>query len=407
MRAVSSSYSFLIILLLFLVSPIFHIPLLSLECKPGFTYQNQEELEQIKSLCEQKVGDLRSKANTLSSQIQFMDTQIYLTTLKIQVTEQKIVDTQKEIEVLTQKIDNLDNSLNRLSKILLERIVEGYKTHPISLLNLFLDSDNANDFLNKVKYQKTTQDNNQKLLIQVQESKLNFEEQKKVREDKKAELAALNETLNNQKLSLNNQKADKQRLLEVTRSDEDTFQRLLDGAQKQLSAFKSFVQSAGGGTIAANGFGSGSDGWYYSQRDERWAGKTMGYSSDTVLEVGCLITDIAMVMKKYGIDMTPLTIAANANYFFSNTAYMLHPSSFSWPNGLSYVNIAVSAIDEEIKNGRPVIVGLYAGKYGTHYVVLKQIEGSDYIMHDPYYGPDKKFSDHYSKGSIFVAAVFK
>lgn len=376
-----------------------------------FAQNNQtdqkNELEKKIQEYQKKLDELNQQKNTLSSQIQYMDTQIYLTTLKIQETEQNIEHTKKEIDILSSKIEGLDTSLNYLSRLLLERIVERYKKRSISIFSLILDSSNATDFVNQMKYLQTAQENNQKLLIQVQGTKLNFEEQKKLREKKKVELDNLNNTLNQQKMSLNNQKNAKQRLFEITKNDEKTYQNLLEEAQKQLSAFKSFVQTAGGGVISANGFGEGSDGYYYSQRDERWAYKTIGLSNDNLLEVGCLIADIAMIMKKYGKNITPLDIASDANYFFSNTAYMLHPSKFSWPIGLNYTNISTASIDDEIRNGRPVIAGLYAGKYGTHYVILKQIDGGDYVMHDPYYGPDKKFSEYYSKNSIFVAAVFK
>jgi len=54
----------------------------------------------------------------------------------------------------------------------------------------------GNDFLNQVKYSKTVQDNNQKLLYTVQETKSNAEKQKKLREDKKIELDKLTKTLN-------------------------------------------------------------------------------------------------------------------------------------------------------------------------------------------------------------------
>lgn len=356
---------------------------------------------------QQKINQLGQQKNTLSSQILYMDSQINLTTLRIQDTEQKIIQTEKEVELLTSKISNLDNSLNHLSKLLLERIVQGYKKRTVSIFNVFFDTSNAQDFLNQVKYLKTAQENNQKLLVQVQGTKFNFEEQKKLREDKKVELDKLTNVLNAQKENLGVQKNAKTRLLEITRNDEKTYQNLLEEAQKQLAGFKSFVKTAGGGAISANAFGQGSDGYYYSQRDERWAGKTMGYSNDSVLEVGCLITDIAMIMKKYGASLTPLDIASNAAYFFSNTAYMLHPSRFSWPIGMTYTNISIGSINDEINAGRPVIAGLYAGAYGTHYVILKQIDGDDYIMHDPWSGPDKKFSEYYSKSSIFVAAVFK
>ena len=368
---------------------------------------NEEECQEKKKEYEEKLISIRNQKNTLSSQIQYMDTQIYLTTLKIQETEYKIKKTTEEIETLVEKINDLNTSLDYLTPIFIKKIVEGYKRQKINLFDIFLDSKNATILINRLKYIKTAQDNDRRLAFKLQQTKINFEEQKNLREEKKKELDLLKTALDNEKNQLNNQKIAKQRLLEITQNDEKVYQNLLEQAQRQLASFKSFVRSAGGGVIPSNGFGSGSDGWYYSQRDERWANKTIGSSSEIILEVGCLITDIAMIMKKYGLDWTPATIASNPNYFFANTAYMLHPARFSWPNGLSYVNINQSSIDEEIKNGRPVIVGVYAGKYGTHYVILKQIDGDDYIMHDPYYGPDKKFSDYYSKSAIFVAGVFK
>lgn len=367
----------------------------------------KKELEQKIQLYQSKLNEARSQKNTLSSQIQYMDAKIYLTGLQITETEKKIVTTQQEIEKLSTKIEGLDTSLDYLSKLLLQRVVASYKERQTSIFDVVLNSQKATTALSGLQYMRTAQDNNQKLLMHVQEAKLNFEEQKSLREKKKQELANLSEQLAQQKADLDVQKVNKQRLLEITKNDEATYSKLLADAQKQLAGFKSFVQTAGGGVIPANGFGTGNGGWYYSQRDSRWAGVRMGDSNDSVLEVGCLITDIAMLMKKDGIDMTPADIASNSNYFFSNTAFMLHPSRFSWPNGKSYVNVSVGAIDDELKNGRPVIVGVYHGQYGTHYLILKEQSGSDYIINDPYYGPDKKFSDLYSKSSIFVAAVFK
>lgn len=371
------------------------------------TDKTAQELEQKIQEYQRKINELQQQKNTLSSQITYMDTQIALTTLQIKQTEVNVIKTEEEIKNLTGKIDNLNKSLDYLIGIMLKKIAKGYKTKEISLLDLVLNSKNMSVLVNRIKYLKISQDNDRHVAFQAQQAKMNYEEQKNLREEKKKQLDKLKKILDRQKIDLNNQKTAKQRLLEVTKNDEKTYQQLLEEAQKQLAGFKSFVKSAGGGVISANGFGAGEGGWYYSQRDERWAYKTIGYSKENILEVGCLLTSIAMVMKKNGVDWTPFDIAASPNYFFSNTAYMLKPSLFSWPNGLKYNNIAVSEINNEIVSGRTVIIGLYAGKYGTHYVVLKKVEGDDYIMHDPYYGPDKKFSDYYSKSSIFVAGVFK
>ncbi|MBI2641569.1 hypothetical protein HYW87_03180, partial [Candidatus Roizmanbacteria bacterium] len=176
---------------------------LSFNSSSLFAQDTKSDLEKKIKEYERKISELRQQKNTLSAQIQYMDSQINLTALKIEDTERKIVSTQKEIELLTTRIEGLDNSLNYLSKLLLNRVVEGYKHQSVSLFGLILDSDNANDFINRYKYLKNAQENNQKLLVQVQATKLNFEEQKEIREVKKEELDALEKQLIAQKDELN------------------------------------------------------------------------------------------------------------------------------------------------------------------------------------------------------------
>lgn len=351
-----------------------------------------------------KTQQLHKQADTLSSQIDFMNAQISLAQTRIQETENQIETTQKEIDLLGSRIEGLDTSLDVISKLLLNRVVRQYKQHTVSIFDLLLDSSNANDLVDKIKYLKSTQQDNQKLLVQVQLTKTNFEEQKKLREEKKIKLDKLNEILNQQKVALNTQKIQKQKLLSDTQNDETTFQQLLAQAKVQLAAFKSFSLNAGADVIGSNQFGNGSDGNYYSQRDSRWAGNAIGYSGENILNVGCLITSIAMTAKKLGANLTPANIAADVGRFFGNTAYMRLP--WAGVGGKSYV--AVSNIDEELKNGNYVIVGIRrysCASGGDHFVVLTKKEGNDYIMHDPIYGPDLKFSQYYS--TICSSATFK
>ena len=367
--------------------------------------ENQQTTDLQKKINEyqEKLQQLKQQKNTLFSQIQYMDTQIYLTALQINQTEQKIISTGKEIELLGSRIEGLDNSLTYLSKLLINKIVEGYKKRSFSIFNIIFDNNDASEFLGQVKYLKTVQDKNQKLLYTVQETKSNAEEQKKLREEKKTELDKLTETLNYQKQSLNNQKGQKQKLLSDTQSDEATYQRLLTQAQAQLAGFKSFVTSAGAGIISANQFGTGSDGAYYSQRDVRWANQTIGYSSENILSVGCLITSVAMVAKHYGDNLTPPDIASNPDRFYGLTAYM----SLPWKSvaGRSYYGGV--DVDQELANNNYVIVGVGGCSYGgSHFIVLTKKDGDDYIMNDPIYGPDLKLSTHYSK-SFCSTATFK
>jgi peptidoglycan hydrolase CwlO-like protein len=215
----------------------------ALEC--GSHAANEEEIKKIEQDCIDKINQSRQQANTLSSQIKLMDSQINLTLLKIQETEDKIIQTQKEIDNITTRIAGLDTSLDYLSKTLLKRVIDGYKQRSISLLNILLASDNASELLNKIKYQKTAQENNQRLIIKIQELKNNFEEQKKKREEKKVELDSLNKTLIEQKNALANQKAAKQKLLIETQNSEQIYQRLLAQAQQEYASIKGIIAGSG------------------------------------------------------------------------------------------------------------------------------------------------------------------
>jgi hypothetical protein len=126
------------------------------------------------------------------------------------------------------------------------------------------------------------------------------------------------------------------------------------------------------------------------------------------MEVGCLISDLAMIKKKYGEDVTPLSIATNPSYFSLNTAYMKSP--WPAPSGHSYQRFGgynQAAIDKEMSEGRPVIVHLRFGTADGHFIVLKSGSNGKYVMHDPWEGFDKNFTDFYRTGQITDFSVVR
>lgn len=351
---------------------------------------------------EQKLVELRQQKNSLSSQIQEMDTQIYLTGLTIQRSEQKIIDTQNEIEKLGSRIENLDSSLSSLSKLLLQRIVDGYKTQQISIFELLLDTKTIADLTNRIKYQKTTQNNNQKLLVQVQEAKVNYEAQKILREQKKIELDQLVASLNAQKESLKTQEAQKERLLAETNNDETTYQSLLSEAQAQLAGFSRFVSNQGGSSLLSNQTVCDDWGCYYNQRDSQWGGSALNNTGYTLASDGCLVTSMAMVYTHYGHrGVTPQTINSNPSNFASY--YPAYLNRTITADGATSSRES-SIIDNELSGGRPVVVGISydGGPRPDHFLVLISGSGGNYKMNDPYTpnGHNIPFTDKYSVGSI-------
>ncbi len=234
---------FLFLLFFFLV---LHVPKsFAAVCDGDFNSCNSQSGDAKISCLTAKEQACVDTGATLSNEINRFSTQIYLTETRITDTEEKIVKTQNEIDTLTKRIEGFDSSLNYLSKLLLEKVVEGYKQRSLSFLDYLLNTNNATDFLSKVKYLKTTQNNNQKIVVQVQQAKLNSEEQKTLREEKAKELDSLKKLLFSQKQDLNNQKIAKEKLLADTRSSEVVYQQLVAQAKAEYAAIQGIIAGAG------------------------------------------------------------------------------------------------------------------------------------------------------------------
>jgi len=370
----------------------------------------QQCLQNKKNCLEKKLDGIRSKKLTLTNEISLINGKINLQRIKIKQTLAEIDQLEAEISTLGDQIQNLNLSLDRLTDMLLERVRARYKRSRFSPLILILNTKSLENFLIRQRYLEEASKQTAEIMQKAETQRLLFDQQKQKKEEVQQELENKKQKLEKQRRQLANQRYGQQKLLSETRNSEVVYQRLLAQAKAQLAAFSSFVKSSGADSIiAANAFGSGSDGAYFSQRDSRWGYQTIGNSSENILNVGCLLTSVAMVLKKNGINVNPSIIAANPKYFSVNTAYMYFRNRFNpWFGKLNNYRISTRQIDEELNRGHYVIAGINYGrckKNADHFVVLIRKQGSDYIMHDPLYGPDLKFSSHYSQ--VCKAEVFR
>ncbi len=361
---------------------------------------SQQDWQQIENACTSKISEAKDAENTLKSQIELMDGQIYLTSAKIKETEQNIASTQKEIDTLSTRISGLDDSLSYLSKLLLNRIVQGYKNRSYSIFDTIFASTTAEDLIGQIKYQKTVQDNNQKMLVQVQETKLNFEDQKQLREEKVKQLDNLKATLAQQQTDLQRQQKEKQDLLTETQNSEAVYQNLLNQAKAQLQGFSQFTSSQGGSSILNNQTVCDDWGCYYNQRDTQWGNNSLNGTQYTLASDGCLVTSMAMIYSHYGHrDVTPQTINSNPNNFASYYPAYLKFSIIA--NGVSSTRID-AAIDSQLSQGNPVVVEISLGGIDYHFVVLISGSNGNYQMNDPYVpnGHNISFTSKYPISSI-------
>ena len=373
----------------------FGLYLLITLCLPKYIYaQDCSQVSDPVQCFQDSIDKLQSTKTTLSNQIQLINSQISLTSLKITQTQANIKTTQKDISDLTIKIGQLDLSLNQLSNLYIQQVAQNYKlSKRYSPFSIFLTT-NFNHVLEQYKYISDVQKDSQNTLVNLETVRTQDDQQKTEKTAKQQELTDLQTKLAAQQNSLNSQNITKKNILALT-------QKQLDDAIAQLNELRNFSNNNGPMCLSASP-GGGDGGWYYSQRDPKWCNQYIGYSKDTIGEVGCYIASVAMIWKKYGYDMNPSMYAASPDHFAGTTAWMLSPDV---PTGFS--SQAVSGynknfLDSALTGGHPVIVQLYmkGSSSGMHFIVIKSGGNGSYKMNDPWFGADLNFSDHYSLSSI-------
>jgi peptidoglycan hydrolase CwlO-like protein len=350
--------------------------------------------------CQKQIDDLNAKItaasnsiNTLSGQITYYDNQIALNQLKITQT----VDL---ISIISTKIDTLEGQLQKSINLLQQQIVVTYKQSLMDPVQMIFTSSDFSQLISRLKYSQLLQESNRKLLHDTQYLQSNYAQQKDLIQASKKKLQA-------QKDSLASLRAAKDSLLQQTKNNEATYQKLLAQAQAEHDAFARFT--AGGGLLPPQ---PSPDGWYMNQRDQRWGMACIGTTCNFlppktpsfVWRYGCLITSVAMLQKKNGVDINPGQMASHFEYFVEDLL------NIPWPaqSGFKFTNYGknMSLVDSELAAGRPVIIELVFSNGSQHFIVLKSKNGSDYIMNDPWFGPDLNFSDHYSFSNIRSVSTY-
>jgi len=137
------------------------------------------------------------------------------------------------------------------------------------------------------------------------------------------------------------------------------------------------------------------------QNDEAWKSKKLGNSNETIGGWGCLLTSVTMMLNGIGYNETPATVndKMKAKGGFQGAFFIPSVLPYAFPN-LIYKDMEpcenfpapISRIDAAIAQGKPVIVQVDWNKKAgvqTHFVLIKEKKGNDYVLYDPYrYGGD-------------------
>lgn len=187
---------------------------------------------------QKKISELQQQENSLSKQINLINSQITITQLRITSIKEAIDKLTVEIDTLQDEITRLEGLLTRRSELVLARIPESYKRQVTPQFGVVFFSDNVSDFFSRLKYMTRVQEQDAQLLFQLKATQNSFAERKDLRESKKQQQVELQTQFETENKRLDSQKKEKQALLDQTRNDEVTYQKLLAQALAEKQALE-------------------------------------------------------------------------------------------------------------------------------------------------------------------------
>jgi len=235
---------------------------------PTFAQTTEELSNQLKDKeaeiqkLEAHLQDARNQERTLKTQLDLIDGQTKVTTLKIEETNLKIEKLKREISDLSTRIDRIGATLDTLSEILLQRIIQTYKySNAVSTIDLLFSSHGFADLIERLKYIQVAQAYDKQKLYELQATKLAYNDQKQDKQTRQQEAEKLNKDLEAYKVQLAQQKKDKDELLKITKNDESRYQALIAQLKAELASIAQAISNIGpaigpvskGQTIAAMG----------------------------------------------------------------------------------------------------------------------------------------------------------
>ncbi len=143
------------------------------------------------------------------------------------------------------------------------------------------------------------------------------------------------------------------------------------------------------------------------QNDDQWKDVSLGTSGETTIgKWGCLLTSVTMMLNGIGYNETPVTVNDKMKKAGGFQGALFIPSMlpYVWPN-CAYRDMQpcettpapLALIDAAVAAGKPVILQVDWNKQQgiqTHFVLVKEKKGEDYVIYDPYkYGGDAPDKD--------------
>jgi peptidoglycan hydrolase CwlO-like protein len=197
------------------------------------------------SCWEGNIREAQNAAQSLNNTISILNGQIKVQELQIEQTTAELNSLERQVIELANRITGLDLSLDRLTTVLVRRVDEHYKTGRTNPPFMLLLSDSFNQFVTNYKYIKITEAQTVEAMQRAETQKIDYDQQKTLKEEKQAEVERKKLALVQQQQTLSKQRAEQQFLLTETKSNEARYQSELAKTLAELEAIQSIIAGKG------------------------------------------------------------------------------------------------------------------------------------------------------------------
>ena len=196
------------------------------------------DLEKQIAETEAQINTSRKTQNTLKEAIAILDAERSKFLKEIQLTEDKISSKELQIESLSLDIGDKDKSILKSNIGLGQIIREINDLESKSMIISILSRDNVSDFWKIIEENETLNDSLLNHLDILKNTKNALEIDKSEAEKKRNELQALKNELSARKKIVDANKAEKNKLLSTTKSQESAYQAILKSQEEKRKAFE-------------------------------------------------------------------------------------------------------------------------------------------------------------------------
>ncbi len=203
--------------------------------------EHREAIETLnKEIAEQekKVLEVSQQKQTLQTAIQVLDTSKSKVETSLYRTENQIDAAELTIEMLNIEINNKSEQIEE-NKLVLANAIRGMvKEETNSFIEIFLNNNNLSDAWNDVENLEKLQNSLKKELVTLQDLKYQLLETKSEKEGTKIELEEYKKDLSGQRQVILSTKQEKDKLLAVTKNQEENYRKLLEEKVRQREIFE-------------------------------------------------------------------------------------------------------------------------------------------------------------------------